>query len=390
MWLIEGVMAKIPKVILLMDIAGEYGRGIVRGVSKYAHSHGPWALYCEPGGHERSLAQLNDWDVNGIITRILEVKRVKEIMAIDMPTVAMSEEDFIPTLSNIETNGSEIGAMAAGYLIDRGFHEFAYCGFSDLLWSLKRSKGVSERIEKAGFRTYYHERPYSKVLNSWDEEQSLMADWLLTLPKPVGVVACDDEYARRVVEACKIAGLNVPEQVAVLGVDNDETVCELSNPQLSSVALSTEKAGYEAAAILDKLMSGEKIARQKIFVTPTYVVTRQSTDTMAISDNEVAGAMRFIREHAHEMIQVDDVAEAVALSRRNLERRFRKVLSRSVLSEIRYYRANCIARMLMETDLSIQHIAIGCGYSAPQNMITFFSKMMGETPAAYRKIYRHE
>jgi LacI family transcriptional regulator len=201
-------------------------------------------------------------------------------------------------------------------------------------------------------------------------------------------MACNDDRGRQVLEACKIADLHVPEEVAILGVDNDEMVCDLSNPRLSSIALNLERSGYEAAELLDKLMAGnKKMANQKIIAQPTHVVTRQSTNILAIEDSDVAQAVRFIRQHSKEMLQVDDVAKTVGISRRGLERRFRIALKRSVFNEIKRVRAEQVARMLVETNQSIGQIALALNYPGIEHISRFFRKEKGMSPLAYRKKY---
>jgi LacI family transcriptional regulator len=216
-----------------------------------------------------------------------------------------------------------------------------------------------------------------------------MADWLKSLPKPVGLMTCTDDRSQDVVEASKIAGVHVPEDLAIIGVDNDELVCELSSPPLSSIALNTQRSGYEAAELLDKLMSRKRIkmANLTIVVHPTHIVTRQSTDILAIEDRDVVAAVRFIRRNAREMIQVDDVVDTVAVSRRSLEQRFRRELGCSVLAEIKRARIDQVARMLVETNLSVSQIALALGYSGVENIARYFRSEKGMSPLAYRKLY---
>ena len=215
-----------------------------------------------------------------------------------------------------------------------------------------------------------------------------MAHWLKSLPKPVGLMTCCDDCSQHIIEACKIAELHVPEQVAVIGVDNDELVCKLSNPPLSSIALNFERGGYEAAELLDKLMTGkEKMKNQLIKVEPTYPVSRQSTDILAIDDSDIAKAIRFIRQHCKEPIRVDNVVAAAALSRRVLEKRFQKILGRSVLCEIRRVRVEQIVRMLVGTNLPISQIASKLGYPSVDHIARYFRQEKAMTPLAYRKQY---
>jgi len=380
-------MPKIPKVILRIETSVAYGRGLLFGIAKYSRVHGPWAFYSEPGHEETALPRLEKWGVSGIITRIHNVKKAEKFIITGLPTIFVPLEEKIPGFPNIIDDCDTAGKMAAEHLLDRGFRTFAYCGFSDMHWSRERRESFSKRIAQAGFETHCYERPRTKVQRSYKNEQILLADWLKSLPKPAGLMTCDDEHGRHAIEACKIAGLHVPEQVAIIGVDNDELVCALSDPPLSSIAPNTERAGYEAAELLDKLMAGEKMTNQNIIVHTTHIVTRQSTDILAIEDREVAEAVRFIRQHSKNAIGVCNVVYAVALSRRVLEKRFRKVLGRSVLDEIKRVRAAQVTQMLVGTNLPISQIASALGYPSVKHIARSFRQEKGISPLAYRKQY---
>ena len=382
-----------PKVILLIETSRASGQGLLRGIAKYSHLHGPWIFYMEPpsyrqpGGKKVRLSRLKDWGAQGIIAR--DSVKIDEILAMGLPTIiANATRDPMPGLPNIIDDCDSTGRMAAEHLLARGFRRFAYCGFDDRLWSRERGKSFSKSITNAGFKTHFYKQPRAKAQRLWENEPTLMADWLSSLPKPVGLMTCADHRSQHVTEACRIAGIHVPEEIAILGVDNDELVCDLSDPPLSSIMLDTERAGYEAAQLLDKLMSGEeKMNDQTIFIRPLHVVTRQSTDILAIEDREVAEAVRFIRRYSKKAIQVSDVVDAVALSRRALERRFRMMLGRSVHDEIKRVRVEQIARMLLEADLPVSKIALDFGFPGVEQMARYFRREKGISPQAYRKRY---
>jgi LacI family transcriptional regulator len=252
-------------------------------------------------------------------------------------------------------------------------------------WSFERGQSFQQSVAASGFVTHFYQQPKEPEKRTWENELTIMADWLAKLPKPVGLMTCNDDRAQQIIEACKIANLHVPEQIAVVGVDNDELVCELSEPPLSSVVLNAERAGYEAAELLDQLMAGEKMVGQTIWARPSRVVTRKSTDILAIEDKDVADAIRFIRENAKKAIQVDDVVRATAISRRVLEKRFRKEVGRSIFGEIKRNRTDLIARMLLETDWSVSQIALKSGFSNIDHFSRYFRQEMGIRPLAFRK-----
>ena len=291
---------------------------------------------------------------------------------------------------NIVTDDEAIGKMAAEYLLRRGFKQFAYCGFGEMYyWSRERGKGFGNRVHQAGFEIhhYAYEQPKSKYPHSWEKEQVILVDWLKRLPKPIAMMACNDDRSQHVLEACKIAGLNVPEQVAIIGMGNDDLVCDLASPPLSSIALAAEKGGYEVAATLDKLMRGKKVPNQRIIVPTLYVVTRQSTDIFKIDDPYVAQALRFIHRRAkREAIQVDDVLRAIPISRRSLYERFAKVLDRPVHEEIKHVRVDQLTRMLVSSNLSISQIASTLGCSDMKNLSRYFKQVKGMSPLQYRRL----
>jgi LacI family transcriptional regulator len=372
----------------------------MRGIAQYSHIHGPWAFhverpgpgfYMEPGFYskptkkERALSYPKSWNVDGIITR--EPKKVQKIIATGLPTIIVIQlEEPIRGLPNIINDNISTGRMAAEHLLDRGFKHFAYCGFNEMFCSRDRYESFSKRVAEMGFETHLYERPQSKI-RSFEDEQTIMANWLRSLPKPVGLMTFTDDRSQQVIDACKIVGVNVPDEVAVIGVDNDDLICDLSDPPLSSIAFNTERAGYEAAELLDKLMAGKKVVNQTIVVRPTHVVTRQSTNIIAIEDSVVAEAARFIRQHSRKMLQVNDVASAVMVSRCTLERRFRRALGKSVLKELKRVRTDQITQMLMETNLSVSQIASTLGYLSATHIARYFRQEKGISPLAYRKKY---
>ena len=385
-------MASIPKVMLLLEKSRAYSRGLLRGIAKYSHLHGPWTFYEEPpfymnaGGKKQSLDQLKDWGVDGIIMR--DTEKSQSIISLGLPTIVTDLRGEFSGSPIIKTDDLAIGKMAAEYMLKLGFRHFAFCGFEKVFWSADRQNSFAETIEQAGFKLNSYKQPKSRARRSPAYELTIIADWLKSLHKPVGLMACNDDRARYVIEACKIAGLHVPEQMAVIGVDNDELICDFSNPRLSSVALNLERSGYEAAELLDKMMARKvKPADQKIIVPPSQIVPRQSTDILAIDDNDVANAVRFIRQNAKDRIQVSDVVNAVGVSRRGLERRFRRVLGSSVLDEIRRVRVEHVAQMLMETNLSIGQISLALNFPSIEHISRFFSQEKGMSPLAYRKKY---
>jgi LacI family transcriptional regulator len=381
------MMKKIPKIALLIETSREFGRSFLYGVARYSRTHGPWIFYKETGGLERSIPKIKDWGADAVMTRT--IKDVEQLHSLNIPIIyVIHHERSDSPYPSVITDSENIGRMAAEHFLDRGFRNFAFCGFDEMSWSVQRGEFFEKYLKKAGFSVNVYTQPPSKVLQRWENEQRLLAEWIKGLPKPIAIMACNDDRGQHVIEACKAAGIKIPEEVAVLGADNDILVCDLCEPPLSSVALNTEKAGYDAAELLDKLMHGEKMTGQKILVEPTHIATRRSTDILSIQDPDVAEALRFIRNNCRAQITVDDVVESLPVSRRVLEKRFRKLLNRSVLEEIRKARTDAAARMLVETEMPIAQIAEKLGYTETAHLSRYFHKEKGVSPIAFRKRIR--
>ncbi|MBI4659261.1 MAG: DNA-binding transcriptional regulator [Verrucomicrobia bacterium] len=374
----------VPRVILLIESARASGRNLLTGIAAYTRHHGPWAFYWEPAGLDQARPSLKTLDAHGIILR--DVDAVEEVLGLDIPAVVVGHSRHeIPGLVNVVTDSDKIGTMAAEHVLERGFRHFAYCGYTDTPWSQKRGEVFSRRVAEAGFQTGFYVSPEALTRVSWRQELLSMAHWLQSLPTPLALMACNDDRGQHVIEACKVAGIRVPVQVAVIGADNDELVCELSDPRLSSVAINFERAGYESAARLDQLMHGQRRTGGTIVVPATHIVTRQSTDMLAIEHLGVAKALRFIRDHAKQPVHVSNVAKAAGMSRRALEKRFRESLHRSVLGEIRRVRIAHICRMLVETNQPVSQIALDLGFSGPEHIARYFRKDVKMTPLRYRR-----
>jgi len=381
-------MFKIPKVILDVDISIAFGRGVFRGVVKYVRLHGPWNLISKPPFYRQlKRTPIEKSNADGIIMHTDDIRKIQRVSMSGIPAIVSYMKKPAKNLPILICDDDEIGKMAAEHLLSCYLKSFAFCGYNDFHWSRDRQDSFSKKIAKAGFKTYTYKQPASRIKQLWENEKIIIADWLKSLPKPVGLMACNDYRGQQVIEACKSVDIHIPDGVAIIGVDNDEQICELTDPPLSSVILNAENAGYEAAKLLDKFMAGKKMTNQKILVRPGGVYVRQSTNILAIEDKHIAKAVNFIRQHAKHPIQVNDVARAVGLSRRILEIRFRKILGRSVHDEIQYIRIEQIARMLIETNLSVSYISTTLGYPSLGHIARYFKKIKGLNPTDYRKKY---
>jgi LacI family transcriptional regulator len=376
--------AGTPSVLLFVETSREFGRGLLHGIARYSRLHGPWRVYRWPGALDSSLPEWKHLKIDGAVVR--DVKAVEGLAHSGLPVIfAQHNKESYAPFPAIITDSASIGRMAAEHFLDRGFQNFAYCGLDEFLWSRKRAAHFARRVEQAGFAVSLYDQPTPRTGRAARREQNRIADWLLALPRPVAVMCCNDDRALQVVEACKAAGLRVPDDAAVLGVDNDVLVCDLADPPISSIALDTETAGHEAARLLDHLMKGGQMTGQEIPVRPTHIVTRMSTDILAVTDPDVAAALRFIRCNPNRLIQVDNVVEATNVSRRVLEKRFKAILRRSVHQEIRRVRVNNIIPLLVGADMSITDIALHCGFDGVEHISRYFRKETGASLRDYRR-----
>jgi LacI family transcriptional regulator len=384
-------MPHVPKVILLIESSRASGRALLRGIADYSRHHGPWSFSWEPAGMEKVQPLLETGDADGIILR--DVERAEEIMAYGLPTVVVGHHKTeIPGMVNVVTDSEAIGRMAADHLLDCGFKHFAFCGYKktsleNTTWSDIRWESFCQRIRTAGF-----ENPPDYELTmpgrDWSKDWRSLANWLKALPKPVGVMACNDDCGQHVMEACRLTGQTVPDLVGVVGADNDEVVCGLTDPPMSSIAINFERAGYDAAHALNGLMRQLHNVPSRIMAAATHVVARRSTDFVAAEDLHLAKALRFIRDQGRRCgVSVDEVAGFAGLSRRMLENRFRKLLGRSVMNEIRRVRTEQIARLLLETDLPVAQIADLLDFADVRHIARYFRAGKGISPLAYRKTY---
>lgn len=385
-------IVKMPdarKVVLLINPSREHTRGILTGIAKYARLHGSWTFYRpleyrEPRFRQKLPSVLKALHPDGILMR--EPPHADEIIKMGVPVLSFPyTREKIPGIANVVTDHAAVGKMAAEHLLARGFRCFAYCGFDDWWWSQKRREGFRKRIEKADFAVHTYRLPRAQSKRTWSKEIVAIADWLKQLPKPVGLMASNDDRAELVIEACKMVGLSVPDEVAVVGVDNDRTVCDLSSPPLSSVALNLGKAGYDAAALLDRMMATGSDAARTILIQPVNVVTRLSTDVLAVDDQYVVAALRYIRGHARTNVGVAAVVANCGASRRVLEKRFRSILGHTIHDEISRVRTEMVTAMLTETQMPVSEIARELDFPDVAHLSRYFRKATGLSPLQYRK-----
>lgn len=381
-------MEKQKKILLLIEPAREYERGILNGIAKYSHLHGPWIFSRNippvSGGTTLSVSQIKKLDLDGIIVR--EPQITKAITSMSLPVIVSPYRKPFTNIPNILTNDNAIGKMAAEHFLERGFRNFAFFGLNTkFFWSKNRCESFTKHLQIAGHKTHIFKQTSKRTKISLTARQKLIADWLTSLPTPIGIMVANDDYSQQLFEVIETLNLSVPADFAILGVGNDRIVCGFNWPPLSSIVLDTETGGYRAAQLLDRMIKNPNTKKRNIVIEPLHIAVRNSTDVLAIEDTDLAEAFAFIRRNADKTIQVDDVVRATTLSRRLLYKKFQEALGRSIYQEIRRLRMNRAAEILLETNLSIEHIARSLGYGDAKNLSRCFRKEKGLTPLAYRK-----
>lgn len=381
-----------PRVALIVETSTSFGRRLLCGIAGYIRENLPWAVYFgERAVNDPVPLWLKDWTGDGIISRVA-CPEIREVLATKaIPVVDLNEQLGglgVPLISN---DHAAVGRLAAEHLLKRGFRKFGYVGHAGHFWSDRRGQEFSRVVRDAGCTCEEYpgkvEDPESLRQGFWEMELDSIAQWVTGLGKPAGIMACHDFRGLQLLAGCRLADVAVPEQVAVIGVGADEVACELAHPPLSSVILNAWRMGYEAAALLDRLMRGEPPPYQELLIPPLDVVSRQSTDVTATDDPLVAKAMRYIRERACEGINVEDVLGHVLMSRTALQDHFRKVLGRSIHDVLVEVRITRVKELLAQTTLSLEDIAERSGFKHPEYMSNIFKQRSGWTPARYRREY---
>ena len=377
---------------VFLEVGRAVMRKVVSGVMAFAQKRDDWNVYVPESNSTNSIECMLTGHWDGVIVGF-DSPHGPDLLRLSVPLVGVGGGYgwFRPDMDipYVGTDNAAVSRLAADHLLERGFVHFAFCGYSPTPvngCSNKRAQGFQEAILAAGHTCEIHNVPDS-ASQTWESLSGELARWLTDLPRPLGVMTANDSRALQIVEACRMAGLRVPEDIAVVGVDNEEAICSFTNPPLTSVDQGAQQTGYEAAKLLDQWMNGESVAPGKRSVSPVGIVARGSTEILAIDDDDVAGALQFIREHAHERIGLDDVSEVIGSTNATLRRRFKALLGRTVHDEIQRVRIERAKRLLISTDWPFQKIANRSGFCSAQHMSTRIREATGHTPRQYRQRY---
>ncbi|MEQ8819944.1 MAG: XylR family transcriptional regulator [Sumerlaeia bacterium] len=361
------------------------------GVIEYARQHTHWQLLC----NEQNLSLTNKFtrysdlerlDVEGIIFSFWAKGKHRHIQELGVPAVSISNDypGQASPYSCVVSDDVQIGRIAAEHFLERGFRDLGFYGDLSLRWEAKRWIGFRSVVEAAGLKCHVRARG---VEISSRQEAVALREWLKSLPKPIAILCANDPRALHILEACQPLGFEVPRHIALIGVDNSPLICEAQLPSISSIELDPRKAGYEAAALLDRMLEEGRQLREEITIPPRGVVTRMSTDVLAVDDEPVTLALLFIRDRAQEPIQIKDVVRASGVSRSTLERRFRERLSSTINDMLRQRRLETAKQLLLKSKMSLEDIARASGFRRSTYLCNVFQEEYGTTPREWRQRY---
>ncbi|HEX3627874.1 MAG TPA: DNA-binding transcriptional regulator [Verrucomicrobiae bacterium] len=385
---------KSLKVALLIESSRIYGRGILRGIAKYAHLHGQWSCFTEERElHSGIPAWLGKWKGHGIISRIEDPKMAAALRRTGLPVVDVLGNARFPGISAFGTDARAVAKLAADFFLKAGFQHFAFCGYPRILFSERRRAEYCAYLAEKKKKVLVFAPPLPKGAHSHIQaierhglsmEKSIAA-WLANQPRPLALFACNDVFAQQVLNACRERGIKVPEEVAVMGVDNDDVLCNLCQPPLTSIEPNAEELGFQAAALLDHAMRGKPLPEKLRLIPPIRIVERASTDIVAIEDAVTVQAVRYIRDHVGNGIAVKDVLAHVNRSRTDVEQRFRRWLGCSIHSEMLRLRLERVQGLLRLTDLNLNQVAHRAGFATAAHVCRLFQRYFRQTPMEYRK-----
>jgi LacI family transcriptional regulator len=390
-------MRRRPRVILLIESSRAYGRGCLQGIAAYMRVRGPWScVHLERGLAEGVPAWMERLPADGVIARIENASLVRFLQHRRLPTVDLRGRFNIPGFATFDSDHDAIARLAVEHFLERGFRHIGFCGFAGLDFSDRRRDALILRLAERGLVPLIYEATDAShgastvtLESAGSRHLRELAAWLKRLPKPVGILACNDNRGRQVLEACAAADLAVPEQVAVVGVDNDEVICDLSDPPLSSVQPDAIRIGFEGAAALDRMIRSRRPAPSRVrLVSPRQLVMRRSSDVLAVNDPVLSSALKIIQREACAGLNVERLLDQMTVSRATLERRFEHFLGRSPRDEILRLRLGRVRELLSDSEDTLAQIADATGFSSVAHLSVAFKHATLLPPGEFRR--RHQ
>ena len=378
------------KLLFISDFSESFTNKILKGIVNYSMENGLWSICRMPAyykktiGIEGVLRWAKEWGTDAIIGTFEETDDLSILKNEGIAVVAQDYKKKFRNVPNITADYIGTGRMAARYYIERGFQNFGFFGLNDVCWSDERREGFRKEIQEADPRASFFEYNLQDINHVWFYEAEKLSEWLKSLPKPIGIMTCDDNQGNLLIEACHSAGIKTPAEVSIIGVDNDELLCNLGVTTLSSISINIEEGGYRTAQMIEDMVRNPDDRHEDIVLKPIKIVERISTASVATTDKEIQKAVMFIYNNRHKKISVNDIVSEVALSRRLLEVRFKKVTGQSIYQYISGLKIKLFADMLLDTDEQVINIALSLGENDAKSISKRFKTIYGCSPNEYR------
>lgn len=379
------------RLIFLTDFTETFSHNLLHGILQYSKGREPWVVCRMPLSFKQyyGLSGVLDWALKWQADAIIgQFESHDDVSIFKQHGIIAMAQDFksrFLSIPNIVGMDKLIGQMAADFFLGKGFRHFAFIGYMDAVWSEERGMGFQERLLMRGVpKSHIHVYRKHSLDYCWHYDYEPLARWINTLPRQLALLACDDTQANKILEVCRVLGILIPEEIAVLGVDNDDLLSQHADPPLSSVSVNIERGGYEAAQLIERSVRWGEEIQEDVVIRPIDIVNRLSTDIYATEDPAILTAIKYIHQHLADKLHVDEITRQVPLSRRLLEIKFKKVTGTSIYQYITDLRMNRFARLLLAGDEPIADLALQVGMPDAKNLSRWFKKRKGCTPQAYR------
>jgi LacI family transcriptional regulator len=382
------------RVLIISDFTESFAHKLLAGIVDYSRAKEQWIVRRMPPEYKAQIGIpgviriAKEWEVNAVIGQFEPTDDIGLFAEAGIVAIAQDYKKKFTTIPNITGDYIGTGRMAARFFIDRGFKSFGFFGFNDVCWSDERCDGFRREVEAAGYGGDFYAYRMQEIDMVWYYQRNRLREWLLSIPKPIAIMACDDNQGANLIEACHGIGIKIPSEVSVMGVDNDETLCSLGSTTLTSVQVDIEEGGRQAAALVERLVADPATPVEDVVLKPVKIVQRMSTAAFATDDQQILKAILFIHKNALKKISVSDVMAEAALSRRLLERRFKSVTGKTLYEYITDQKLKYFAEQLQETDEQVINIALSMGENDTKSISRRFKQIYGCTPVEWREKQR--
>jgi len=379
------------RLLIISDFTEAFPSKLLKGIVQYSRRKEQWSICRMPPAYKKLIGipgvvrWAKSWGADAVIGQFEQTDDVGQFAVNGIVAVAQDFKQRFNNIPNITADYVGTGRMAARFFLEHGFRNFGFFGFRNVCWSDERCDGFWQEVEASGHSETFYTYNLQDIDKLWFYEQDKLTDWLRAIPKPIGIMACDDNQGNNIVEACHAAGIKIPSEVSVLGVDNDELLCNLGSTPLSSIQINIEEGGYQTAALIEQRVLHPETPLKDVVLKPVKIIGRMSTAAYATQDEQIQKAIQFIHRNVMKKISVEDVTDEVALSRRLLERRFKKVTGQTLYQYITDVKLKQFAQMLLDTDSQLIDIALSLGESDTKSISRRFKQIYGCSPIQWRE-----